>query len=52
MASKTTKRPRINSERAKKLFKSNKSITKTAKALGASYVGTRLNLIASGAYKA
>jgi hypothetical protein len=52
MASKTTKRPRINSKRAKKLFKSLKSITKVAKKLGATYVGTRLNLLRSGAYKA
>lgn len=41
----TVKRPRINSARAKQLFKSTKSITKVAAKLGASYAGVRNNLI-------
>lgn len=49
---KATKRPRLDSDRVKKLFKSLKSISAVAKKVGASYVGVRLNLIASGAYKA
>lgn len=48
MAKKTIKRPRINSARAKQMFKAGKtkgSITLVAEALGASYAGVRNNLI-------
>lgn len=45
---KQTKRARINSARAKQLFKAGKakgSVTLVAEALGASYAGVRNNLI-------
>lgn len=48
MAAKTIKRPRINSARAKQLFKAGPtkgSITKVAAKLGSSYAGVRNNLI-------
>lgn len=48
MAAKTIKRPRINSARAKQLFKAGKtkgSIALVAETLGASYAGVRNNLI-------
>lgn len=51
MAKKTIERPRINSARAKKLYKSTKSITKVASKLGASYAGVYNNLIRQGVIK-
>jgi hypothetical protein len=48
---KTTKRPRLNADKIKKVFKATKSITKTAVKVGGSYAGVRNNLIRQGVLK-
>jgi hypothetical protein len=46
-----TKRPRLNDEKVKSLFKKLKSVTQVAEKVGGSYAGVRNNLIRQGVIK-